>query len=188
MGYVGQVLNPTFSSAPSAGPREPKDKAKQRLDRRKAEISLQRAEADDDDDVDGNSLERVASASQRDTPEGELVGQGTTGTTPMDEAAGDEAAAEAGPSQSPLAALGPEELRGCITLIARMAADRSGTRLWRKGLDMQVRTNVYLLELTFIRERSTTVLMYDIVFECPPKFPTTGKQCPYDRGGTSLDN
>ena len=160
VGYVGQVLNPTFSSAPSAGPRDPKDKAKQRLDRQKAEISLQRAEADDDDDIDGACLDRVTGLSQRDTPEGELVGQGTTGTTPMDEAAGDEAAAAAGPSQSPLAALGPGELRGCITLIARMAADRSGTRLWRKGLDMQVRTSVYILALlTFIREHSTPVLM-----------------------------
>ncbi len=31
-----------------------------------------------------------------------------------------------------------EEVRGCITLIARMEVARSGTMLWRKGLDLKV--------------------------------------------------
>jgi hypothetical protein len=33
---------------------------------------------------------------------------------------------------------------GCITLVARMAASRSGTRLWRKGLDLQVDLQTWL--------------------------------------------
>ena len=121
VGYVGQVLNPTFSPAPSSRPREPSrdGSSARRLDCRRAEISLQRAEAGDDNDVDDACLETTTGS------------RGEAGTMAEDIAAVVASAAHP-------ATLGAGEVRGCITLIARMAAARSGTRLWRKGLDKQV--------------------------------------------------
>ena len=146
VGYIGQVVNPIFRI--STGPVAPVQVSGHASDaagvtgvkvdhrgRGEDEVLLERAEdADvaDDEDIglplpDGHHLTAVTLG---DRPAERGVSGGRAGG--KDRAVGGR----------PLA---PGEVRGYITLIARMAVSRCGTLLWRKGLDLEVSLAMVLI-------------------------------------------
>ena len=145
VGYIGQVVNPIFKMA-SHGPEVG---APDSIDSSAAQTgvgprgALGNRNADRDPvDVRGRGedevlLERAEDADIDDDEDIGLPPPGQSSAAATASASGDLRGGreKSGGAGRPLA---PGEVRGYITLIARMAVARSGTLLWRKGLDLQV--------------------------------------------------
>ena len=121
VGYMGQVVNPVFRMCGSVSPSDPKLATRPAKQQEGLDPTADLADAsDEDDDDDGRQGEGSAGGGGGAGPP---QGRGGSGRRP---------------ARAPPRVLTAGEVRGCITLMARMAAPRSGTLLWRKGLDLEV--------------------------------------------------
>ena len=119
VGYMGQVVNPVFRMCGSVSPSDPELATRPAKQQEGLDPTADLADAsDEDDDDDGRQGEGSAGGGGGAGPPQGRGGSGRRPVTPRVLTAG--------------------EVRGCITLMARMAAPRSGTLLWRKGLDLEV--------------------------------------------------
>lgn len=128
IGYVGQVVNPVFRQTSSS--------------RSSGSTGKQQGEQQDAAQPQGGEASEQITQQKGDQGPREAADRAAQGG----EDAGDEVDAEVDAEVDPglgwskyqrhCRRLGEGELSGHITLIARMAARRQGTLLWRKGLDL----------------------------------------------------